>query len=281
MAFEAMDVYAWRSLEAAETLTAADRLKLSDLKAKAKRLLQACGIKISGAQWLAAVRGVRGEGKDNRLLWAGALRGPVASQDLEELYHELRPLIVFYIAFMDGTGDVERLLGRHAGFLERHGSEGCIAEACLEVSVWADAVPAASQEPDERMMFTKAGGKLQFTEFSKRCQELWISRFGRRFGCYKLRKDKGVSQEKIMGTQQAVKDGQVAAVKQLLKLSKGGTTRTTITGHDRQRVAEAARSRAPLPASKAILAFRSWTGRKKAEKSSSSVWTGIWKKKCQ
>ena len=58
---------------------------------------------------------------------------PATAKDLAKL----DPLISFYIAIADGTGCVERGLGRHAAFLESHvgGPDNEMAEACLEIAV--------------------------------------------------------------------------------------------------------------------------------------------------
>ncbi len=288
MAFEAMDLRAWRALtRSPEQLSLEQQATLLDLRMKTKRLLRACGLQTSFPGWLEAVDAVQDmwtdelrEKTDNRILWAKSLTAPVASQELQDLLHSLRPLIFFYLAFMDGTGDVERLLGRHSGFLAVHRGESDIAEACLEVAVWSDTIAAASQESDEAMLFKKTeDGTLQFTDFSRRCAALWISLHGRRFTCYKIRKDKGCQRAtRTQGTHQAVKAAQAAAMKQLMTLSASDSTQETITGHNRAELAQTARSRPPLQASKAILAFRRKTAEKRAERGEVPVWTGIWKK---
>ena len=80
------------------------------------------------------------------------------------------PVIRFYLSFRDGTGDVERVLGRFAALQQAHKgheSEGEVSrpEACLE---WWREGPR--QEED---LFTKAeSGQLLLTPFSRSCAEL-------------------------------------------------------------------------------------------------------------
>ena len=113
--------------------------------------------------------------KDNRVLWAAAL---AASQgtDLEVDMQGLRPMIVFFVAWTDGTGSLERSLGVHGVFLEAHcGGDDTVngaAEKCLEI--------AREGPSTEAEMFEKAGGVLRFIEFSRSCARLWRTLYGRR-----------------------------------------------------------------------------------------------------
>ena len=287
MAFEAMDVREWHELldrpqPENVPLSEAGQMRILDMKRKAKRLLDACGIDMSGPEFLMAVRAVQAvsradnslrEERDNRILWARALTAPASSQEHEDALSRLRPLIVFYIAYMDGTGDVERLLGRHASFLHVHHASSEIAEACLEVSSCAD-----SEGLGETWLFQKDGSVLQLTDVSRRCAQLWVSMHGRRFGCYKIRKDKNCQREPRKGTQASVKVGQATAMQQLMSLRASGAKRQTLDGVDRERLARSARTRAPLDMSKEMVDFQKTTARKREEKSKVSVWAGIWQK---
>ena len=73
-----------------------------------------------------------------------------------------RPMIVFLVAWMDGTGSLERFLGAHAVFLEAHcGGDDIVndtAEKCLEIS--------REGPSTEAEVFEKVGGVLRFIEFS-------------------------------------------------------------------------------------------------------------------
>ena len=116
------------------------------------------------------------------------------------------PVIRFYLSFRDGTGDVERVLGRFAALQQAHkgpSSEGEVSrpEACLEL--W--------REGD---LFTKAeSGQLLLTPFFRSCAKLWVSLFGRRLSCQQRRQDVGRRfPQRLHGSMKAVKLSQKQAV---------------------------------------------------------------------
>ena len=125
------------------------------------------------------------EGADNRIVWAAALaasQGTSAEEDMARA----KPLIAFVVAFMDGTGSVERFLGTRAGFLDAHQAQGEheSAELCLDI---AKEGPITAEE-----MILEGGETLRFTDFSRECARLWHTQCGRRFSSYRQRTNKGV-----------------------------------------------------------------------------------------
>ncbi len=75
---------------------------------------------------------------DNRRVWRRLLDDAPTDAGLD--FAPLRPLILFYLSAMDGTGSVERGLGRHSVMLSAHVGAAedrstSLTEACLEVFV--------------------------------------------------------------------------------------------------------------------------------------------------
>jgi hypothetical protein len=99
-------------------------------------------------------------GIDNRLVW-----GRLLAEDMAR-FHTLAPVIRFYCSVMDGTGSVERGLGRHAIILGHHVGQpegaSSLSEACLEVQ--------GEGPQTEAEMFTQGlGHVLLLTPFSRCC----------------------------------------------------------------------------------------------------------------
>ena len=117
---------------------------------------------------------------DNRVVWGKLCITEFCADACPSLVLEqLRPAIRFYIGFADGTPRVERGLGRTRDILNKHcgplDKEGRTTWVCLEV------LEDGPQREDE--LFTRSidGGPLEFTKYSRRCSELWMSTRGRRF----------------------------------------------------------------------------------------------------
>jgi hypothetical protein len=130
MDLEALNIAAY------QTATDANNVQLMSA---ARHVCEALSIAFSSERWVRLIKWMRSFRRvradkshvDNRMLWATALaasRGEAIEADMDAV----RPLICFLAAFMDGTGSVERQLGRHAAFLESHergGGSGSV-EAC-------------------------------------------------------------------------------------------------------------------------------------------------------
>ncbi len=300
MTFEAMDMAAWgEALESArEASGGADSAaaKLANLRQKARRLCEALQVPWSFPSWCRAVKWVRKVQRrsaattDNRVLWMQALAASQGSEalaasqgrEVAEYMASLKPLFSFYVAMMDGTGDVERLLGTHAAFLEAHqGSPNDeLAEVCLEIAKEGPTTEAAVCTQQEQ-------GHLLLTPFTRQCAVLWRALYGRRFACYKQRKDAGRGETglRLRGSVKAVKILQAKATDALLRLAvndeRGAADgarpadRPTIMGVGRGELMRGVRRR-PAPASgKKILDFRKTTANRQAMKKRVKVWAGF------
>ena len=118
---------------------------------------------------------------DNRVAWSWLLRPRMRQEICPALQWspELQMLIAFYVSMVEGTGDVERQLGRMVTILKEHSGplreDGETVHALLEVQL-----DGPKKESD---MFYKdsEGGTWCMTEFSRECQSLYIQLHGRRF----------------------------------------------------------------------------------------------------
>lgn len=183
MSLGAMDLSAWVAARSAGggALAAPQGQRrhpcIATLTQKARRLHEGLGVDFSATTWgsalqqclrwragmLKALPAGRDEcGIDNRQVWHRLLAEKKAE------FRSLDPIIRFYCSMMDGTGSVERGLGRHAHILGVHvgaperDEGGSLSEACLEVSIEG---PQA-----ESQMFTPGlGNVLLLTPFSRQC----------------------------------------------------------------------------------------------------------------
>lgn len=136
---------------------------------------------------------------DNREVWAAFLDPTFGSQAGLGLTL-LQRLIRFYLSVLDGTGAIERGLGRHARICQQHlGSTGGDA-----LEVYMD---GPGTEAD--LFTTGPGGELLLTPFSRLIASLWVKIHGRRFAVYKSRTDKGIKKvgHKFLGSDRAVQAG--------------------------------------------------------------------------
>ena len=234
-------------------------------------------------QFIMRVR-ARTRHKDNRVLWAAALAFS-QGKDEEADVATLRPLIAFFVAWTDGTGTVERFLGAHASFLNAHvGGDDVVndaAETCLEI--------AREGPSTEAEMFETINGVLRFTESSRSCARIWRTLHGRRFGCYKERKNIGIQQTKwrMKGSIKAVGLGQARAVKTLVRLAEEHDDSRCIAGKKKladvdtligvgrrslMRTVESTDRSAP---GKILRVFRKTTLERTQKKAKAGVWRGF------
>ena len=231
MAFEALSLATWQKLLLTATETEAQQ---NVLVTKARRLWRVLGLNtawtsdkfkllVKGAlQHREELRSDAGTFPDNRFVWA-----TFCAATPDNLW--ALPVIQLYVCHPDGTGDVERGLGRHARFRGAHvgapdGQDGSTSELCLEIRM------DGPQDMDE--LFTKADdGTLILTDFSRELATAWLDKHGRRFACQQKRSDcgkrgtgwrlkgsmKGVSQRQAMAVdalvEQADRDGGPRAAK--------------------------------------------------------------------
>jgi len=279
MALEAMDVEAWQT---------ASEAKLLVLRQKTRRLCDALGLRCSQESWQRVLRHVIGVRKkwlreagrdvktmDLRVLWdLAADTSPVEPATAEDLA-KLDPLISFYIAIADGTGCVERGLGRHAAFLESHvgGPDNDMAEACLEIAVEGPG--------EEQQVFQKNGEVLLFTPVSRTWAQLWRVLHGRRFACYKENKNKGRHNTglRLTGSLKAVAIQQARATGMLMRMARAAKSDedqpTVVSDLSRKSLVRGACRIAGLPVGKKLQDFRKTTERRRAAKTLVPVWAGF------
>ena len=273
MQFEAMDVNAWHLARQ----QGHDQAKVLALRRRARNLHEALRLQWNAEDWdvviTAAIRERSSPNMDNRFLWALLLSLP-PDDPAQPLVMRRQMLIRFYVSLSDGTGDVERLLGRHAAFLAAHGP-GALSEACLEITTEG---PTAEHE-----IATQQDGRLLLTDFSRRCAHLWVASRGRRFGSYKLRVDKGTtSKTRFVGSLRAVQVKTRAAMNNLVIQARRDETpgqldrRRTVVGHRRSELLLGIAALGPLPATAAIKKFRkTTTDRVKTKSAVAGLWRGF------
>lgn len=283
MQMEAMDLRAWASATSPGTgsVPASSRdkepAKALALTRKARALHDALRLRWDAVRWASVVQAAvhehrRDPSVDNRRVWARLVLLP-DTHAAKRAAEELELLIRFYVSISDGTGDVERILGRHASFLACHGP-GALSEACAELVTEGPASEEAVGTHGEQR-------HLLLTDFSRRCAAMWLALRGRRFGCYKQRVDKGKrSKLRFHGSLKAVKATTRAAMDNLVAQSRKTAVagladrRRTIAGHRRcDLLAGAAASAAN--ASKPLLNFRKATEDTKRTKAKAGCWRGF------
>jgi hypothetical protein len=241
MAFEALSLATWKELLAA-TQSKSSEERHEGLRIKAQRLWRAVGLE---EQWtsrafMRLVRGAlkhreglrndRGSYPDNRVAWWTFC---AATPDSVWAW----PVIQFYVSHPDGTGDVERGLGRHAKFRDAHvgapdGQGGSIAELCLEIRI--------DSPQSELELCTSAGdGTLLLTGLSRELAKAWSDKHGRRFSCSQQKRSdcgKRGTGWRLRGSMKAVSQRQRLAVEALVEQAdrdggvEGARQRKTIIG---------------------------------------------------
>ena len=279
MAFEAMHVCAWRG---------ASQAKMILLRQKTRCLHAALGLPYSFEAWLQALRQVervrilKGDDAstvDNRVLWVAALDDATKREGLAgaEL-RSLRPLVTFYVAVTDGTGNVERMLGAHKSFLDAHvgGPDSEMSEVCLEI--------AREGPRTEADVCGKNGHTLVLTDWSRRCAQIWRGLYGRRFACYKERKDKGKKNTglRLRNSMKAVGIMQARASSALVEMAavaaldaSQGDDQPTILGFNRKSLVRRARRQEGAAPGKRLLDFRKTTEQRRCAKSKVPTWAGF------
>ena len=221
----------------------------------------------------------------NRQAW----RSLIESGDTVE---PVTSVVLFYLSTWDGTGVVDRGLGRDAAIQKQH--VGDTTDFCFVTEEYSLLFELNHEGPRrEEDMFTAVGGVLLFTDFSRACAQQWVRTHGRRFACYKQRADTGSKAPKRQRhrptdhTDKAVQARARAAYARLREhatddtdavASTAGrhteTSRQTVLGVNlRTLVASLARQPAP-GVGKKTLRFRADTARKLAAKTATNCWSG-------
>ena len=238
MAFEALSLATWKELLSA----AESEARQEALLAKARRLWRVLGLEgswtrrefmllVEGAvQHREKFRDTSGNYSDNRIIWATFCAATPER-------HWALPVIQLYVSHPDGTGDVERGLGRHAKFRDAHlgapdGKGGSTPELFLEIRI--------DGPQDVSELFTRSDdGTLLLTAFSRELATVWLNKFGRRYSCQqKVRSNRGKRETgwRLRGSMKAVSQRQRMAVDALVEQAdrdgdpKAAKHRKTIIG---------------------------------------------------
>ena len=225
LSFSSMDFQSWRR---------ADASRLIGLRSKARTLCTALAVPYEEEAWSGAMAHMcrqhknapQDEGADRRPLWLAALSAPRGDSNVLKL----TPSILFACSVMGGTGNVERLLGRHSAILHHHVTSGApeddMVEACLEV-----AVEGPQSESEVFAKNDAAGASLLLTEFSRPCAVLWRALYGTRFSAYKERTNKGLRNTgwRFRGSMKAISKAQARATNILLTRAVTAAARSVIS----------------------------------------------------
>ncbi len=175
---------------------------------------------------------------DNRDVWGALLRQPTM-QDC----HVLPDIIRLYMAVELGTCSVERTAGLMKSRLDSH--SGPLGGPTLWMLV-EGAADGPSQEEDLFTLSPMGGGTLQFTDFSRNCQRLWLLFHGRRFGSCAKRRARATKEPKL-DTEAAIEKRRRLAADDLVHRAAQGSDgqELCVGGMRRSQLTLAAASRKP------------------------------------
>ncbi|CAJ1345682.1 unnamed protein product, partial [Effrenium voratum] len=156
------------------------------------------------------------DGFDSRACWARVSNEALGRRIAGPRGFRWLPLVVeWMLSIQDGTGQVERDLGTFQKLLSAH------AGPLDEAGVTADdlgRLAFACPVQEEKAIVDGEDGVLKLTPLSKAWQVEWLRCHGRRFCCYKKRKDHGrTGQKRGEGTDRAVQRRRKAACDALAK----------------------------------------------------------------
>ena len=325
LCFEAFDLDAWRPLLKADRdnpdgENASAKESVRRLLAKGEHLFKSMGCEWNAERFVVAVRAAAACSVDattpqhmrNRALWAAALAssrsalappqgasgnaaqastgGPSVTAGCSPAatlaLRWAEPVANFYFSFRDGTGDVERSLGKHTAMAVCHPSStrkaeqrDDSAEVCMEL-----AQEGPQHERDVAAKPEVAGGPMLLTDWSRECARVWRSQFGARFSCqYAPRRDVGRrNPDRLEGTLTRVKVQHKAATNELLEIAaadKSGDAaeargRRTIFGFRRSDISNASAPPRGADHGKRMRDFCKRTQDIVQEKTKHRIWTG-------
>ena len=199
-------VQEWRTFEAAMGLRV-DRLSqaLHINAEQARRELTAAALSL-----LEDVK-IASQTNDNRPLWARVLGMGAPLKSIQKAWECLPDLVCLYLSVLDGECGVERDLAHLRNILSEHSGpldeDGLCASDLLEVCLDG---PACEEEVAKKASVTCLSEALPFesskehtlllTDFTRACSEMWVRMHGRRFRCYRVRKDAGLKRKPQEGT---------------------------------------------------------------------------------
>ena len=286
MAYRAFDLDGWAKVISASAPDASR----SRLEAAVRKMGAALGATTDWHTWRVAARlAINSRGRLNvsastldtnfeyRLAWRAAMLAAGFPESLARVVH-------FYLATWDGTGAVERGLGQDAAIQKQHVGQRAREEH--DADLYSGLLELHLDGPQaESDMFTSTDGILLLTDFSRACAQQWVLHHGRRFTCYKVRKDKASRRPgRKKGTDRAVQLLARAAYKTQCDMAKADGARAstpgreparrTVFGVERAKLMATVRRLATPAAGKKTQRFRDATLAKRAEKEAAETWCG-------
>ena len=287
MAYRTFDLDAWANLVGASTSDASAR-RMEEALRKIGTALDAAtdrhtwraaaGIALKNRARQRVSASTPDPNLEFRMAWRAAMHDPGFPEPLLKA-------VRFYLATWDGTGAVERGLGQDAAIQKQH--VGPRARNELDADLYSGLLEIHLDGPQvESEMFASTDGVLLLTDFSRACAQQWILQHGRRFACYKVRKDKGCRHpHRKKGTDRAVQmlareayktQCHMANVDAALASAQGTAPakRLTVFGKDRAKLMKNVRHLTTPVAGKKTKKYRSATLAKRAEKEAAHTWRG-------
>ena len=162
---------------------------------------------------------------DNRTEWRKILDSDVAAQIYSVPMSVLPTLVSIYLCAMDGTGQVERDLGRLSNILSKHSGptdqDGELASYTLEVLLDGPQDESGFAEVDEAgQRVDDDAGALRPTDLTRSCARLWVALHGRRFGLYRPRQKKSQGSKGDSKRKRLCRPGTLGAILQAGRLAR-------------------------------------------------------------
>jgi hypothetical protein len=222
---------------------------------------------------------------DNRVVWRTLLDGGELTDSQSAIARQ-------YLSTLDGTGEIERGLARDKAVMAAH--QGPHNRGDEEAELYSCLAELLMDGPrNEAELFKKGHDEvLLLTDFTRRCAARWVDFHGRRFGCYRSRKDTGrrLAKSRLPGSDRGVQACARGAYTALAEMGEADRKRelrdmpnrpTMIAGSEKRRelLEKVVDERAKLDqqtASKEQQKFVGHSARKRQEKKKSlRPWSGL------
>ena len=287
----AFDLDSWSEALGAENDPACRRPQIRTLIGCVTVLCEKLRVKISTRHWTQAARNVlelrtrllresADSALDNRLVWSKALDCHVLKGG------DWTWVINFFKAFWDGTGAVERGLGKDKHNQRPH--SGKRGESDENSHLYAMLAELHDEGPrrEQDVFQKKEDGVLLLTDFSRACARQWVLERGRRFCTYKKRShcvqekqvpliQKGTDAYVKLGAGKAQKERQLLATIDLALPIADRPARPTLLGDKLSHLMRRVHLTTVPEPSKPLQDFRKSTARKLAAKAAVGVWSGF------
>ena len=203
----------------------------------------------------------------------------MAVKDFDERLPWAAKPVRYYLACLEGSGDVERAFSTHTGLLKAHSGKRCATDSPSHVDMIEIATEILMDGPsDDADLFVKTDeGHYKPTPLALECAELWTTLRGKRFGCYKKRKDAGTTRQLRRGTRAAVRSSQTLALDRLADLTKPSNRLAGIASDELSKMRRNILAN-PLKPTKEMTNFNETTATRAAEKKKVRTWKGFGKR---